>query len=97
MREEEKLKMMVEEPDLVRCSECSGAMYYKAKEVYQCELCGHTYLSNFGRVKQYLDEHGPRNMVEICEDTGVSRKAINRYVREGRLQLIGSNGSLFSN
>ena len=50
VREEQRFKLMIEEPDAVRCRKCSGAMIYTKREIYQCERCGATYLSNFGRV-----------------------------------------------
>ena len=87
VREEQRFKLMIEEPDAVRCRKCSGAMIYTKREIYQCERCGATYLSNFGRVK----ENGPMYLVQLSEATGLERRIISGFVREGRLQLAGGS------
>lgn len=92
MREEQRFKLMIEEPDAVRCRKCSGAMIYTKREIYQCERCGATYLSNFGRVKECLKENGPMNSGSVVRGyrsgTGESYPG---FVREGRLQLAGGS------
>ena len=91
VREEQRFKLMIEEPDAVRCRKCSGAMIYTKREIYQCERCGATYLSNFGRVKECLKENGPMNLVQLSEATSLERRIISGFVREGRLQLAGGS------
>lgn len=75
------------------CEECSGPMKFKGSGLYVCELCGHEFYTDFGKVKCYLAENGPRNAFEISEATGVARSRIYEFIREGRVEVV-QNSSL---
>lgn len=88
MRAEDQFEQLVEEPFTVLCKECQGAMLYKKRGIYKCSLCGWEYLSQFGKVKQFIETHGACTATEISEATGVSIKTIFRYISEGRIEKI---------
>lgn len=70
------------------CEECSGPMKFKGSGLYVCESCGHEYYTDFGKVKYYLAENGPRNAFEISEATGVARSKIFEFIRDGRIEVM---------
>ena len=51
VREEQRFKLMIEEPDAVRCRKCSGAMIYTKREI--CLL----YTSGCQALMTFLLEH----------------------------------------
>lgn len=76
---------MAEKP--VVCGKCGGNMIYTNAGIYKCESCGEEVLDDFGKVKKYLDEHGPTSAFKISQDTGVSTDVINTFLREGRVEI----------
>lgn len=74
------------------CQSCSGNMVYKGSGIYICEKCGEEYLSDFGKVKRFLEENGPSNAVEIAEATGVSRRVISDFIKNDRVEVVTSAG-----
>ena len=41
------------------CDKCSGHMMYKGGGCYVCESCGEEYLTDFGKVKRFINTYGP--------------------------------------
>ncbi|MDY4742712.1 MAG: hypothetical protein SO361_06380, partial [Lachnospira sp.] len=41
----------------------------------------------FGKVRNYIEENGPSMAVEISRDTGVQVSVINKFLREGRIEI----------
>ena len=72
----------------VTCEKCGGAMKYHGTGIYKCELCGNEAMDDFGKVKVYLDEHGPTSAITIAKETGVHRDIIDNFLRKGRLYSI---------
>ncbi|MCH5252675.1 MAG: hypothetical protein J1F22_06850 [Lachnospiraceae bacterium] len=70
-----------------KCPSCSENMIYKGGGRYCCEKCGEEFLTDFGKVKRYLEEHGPTSGVIIARETGVRRKVISDFLREGRVEI----------
>ncbi len=75
------------EPYIITCSACSGDMYYKGSGRYCCEKCGKEYLTDFGKIKRYLEENGPTNAIIISNETGISRRTIGNFLKEGRIEI----------
>lgn len=73
------------------CQACSGRMEYKGSGVYICEECGNEYVTDFGKVKRFLEEKGPSNAVTISRETGVSRRAISEFLKAGRIEVVESS------
>lgn len=70
------------------CKSCSGVMRFKGSGRYECEDCGFEYLTDFGKVKRFLNENGPSNAYVISEGTGVSRARIYQFIREERVEVV---------
>ena len=73
--------------------DCSGIMVFKGGGSYVCEDCGYEFLTEFGRLKRYIYENGPKNAFELSIATGVSRKTIQEYVRDGRLEAVAETAT----
>ena len=78
--------------DPVICKKCGGKMLYKHAGIYECESCKEQELDDFGRIKQYIEEHGPTSAVILAEETGVSTDKITQFLKAGRVEIPqGSN------
>lgn len=52
-----------------------------------CPKCKQKEEEDFQLVKNYIYENKNANMIEVSNETGVSTKLIERFIREGRLIL----------
>lgn len=69
------------------CKECGGKLFYQAGGSYKCEDCGAEEYDDFGKIKRYLEAHGPSPATFISEDTGVPLEIINLFLKNGRLEI----------
>ena len=69
------------------CTECRERLYFKGSGKYMCPRCRKIYYDDFGRVKEYLEEHGSAPVIEIAQNTGVSLEVIDALFEEGRLEM----------
>ena len=69
------------------CELCGEKVYYLDSGKYQCRSCNHIMLDDFGKVKAYIEEHGPSHSVAIASATGVSPDIIDVFLRKGRLEI----------
>lgn len=74
------------------CSQCNGIMVYKGIGEYQCEDCKALAYDDYGKVRNYLENHKGANVAAISEDTGVSHKAIREMIKENRFEVIDNRG-----
>src|SRR5574344_1604589 len=77
-----------------RCEKCGGPLKDPGLGVYICSKCGHQMLSDFGKVKNYIQENGPANAETLSEKTGVSLKKIDKFLRQGKIE-IPENSDIF--
>ena len=85
LRDYAKLEM---NESITNCQQCSGKMIYKGSGCYVCESCGEEYLTEFGKVKRFINTYGPSNALTISRETGVSRSKIQHFLREGRVEVV---------
>lgn len=85
---EKTLKEQVMENRPVKCEKCGGKLFYAGGGMYSCEECEHTMFDDFGKVKLYLEEHGPTPLAIIAEDTKIEPKVIEYFLRKGRVEII---------
>lgn len=86
-------RRMLEDYDCpVTCKKCEGVMVYKGLGEYKCENCGATEYDDYGKVRNYLDEHRGANVTQISVATGVSHKSIRDMIKENRFEVIDSRG-----
>lgn len=78
----------------VYCPECAGVMVYKGVGEYVCEQCGFVAYDDYGKARNYVEEHMGANAAEVSKATGVSQRAIREMLKEGRLE-IAPNSTLF--
>jgi hypothetical protein len=69
------------------CPECRSPMQYMYGEEFECPQCKRRELSDFGKVKEFLDTHGPQPAVVINQNTGVELDYINMLLRQGRIEV----------
>ena len=81
-------RMLREKP--MKCAECGAELQYRGGGEYRCEACGITQLDDFGKVRKYLDEHGPTSYFAISQATGVRRSVIQELLKESRLEVRDS-------
>ena len=77
------------------CSACGTVMEYLSLGEYRCPKCGREELDEYGKVRRYVDEHGPTPAHIIAEETGVDREKIDVFLRKGKLEIVsGPEGYL---
>ena len=69
------------------CPDCGTNMKYMFGEQFKCPKCGRTELSDFGRVKEFLEKAGPQPAIVISDETGVSLEYVNMLLRQGRIEI----------
>lgn len=74
------------------CKSCDGVMIYNGLGEYQCEDCGWKDYDDYGKVRNYLDQHKRANVAEISDATGVSHKSIRDMIKEKRFEIIENRG-----
>lgn len=83
---EYRVKRFTDDANFV-CPNCDILMKYKHGGLYICEKCGAEQLNDFGKVKKYLNEHGPTNAIELAAKTGVRRSRIGEFLRLGKVEI----------
>lgn len=73
--------------EIGRCEICGGILKESGLGIYVCSQCGHEILSEFGQIKQYIEEHGASTAIQISDGTGISVTRIDKYLREGRIEI----------
>ncbi len=81
------LEKLIVDNKPVQCAKCGGKMYYVHSGRYQCQNCGYEELDDFGRIKEYLEEHGPTSALILSEATGVSIQLIDLFLKQGRIEI----------
>ncbi len=74
-----------------RCEDCGGDLKPVRDGQFVCEICGKEHFAAFGRVRRYIEEHGPSSPEELCERTGVEMELIRHYLKKSRLELTDSS------
>lgn len=69
------------------CSECDGELEYKGLGEYVCSNCNKAFYNDYGKVRNYLEEHPGSNSDEVSRATGVSRNKIRNLLAEEKLEL----------
>ena len=69
------------------CEYCGGELSFLYRGTYQCKSCGKLNYDDYQKVRNYLEENGPKTMVEIEEATGISSRIIGEFLRDEKLQV----------
>ncbi len=78
----------------IYCEKCDGIMQFIGCGAYKCENCGQVELDDWGKVREYLYKHVKANALDIEKDIGVDRRAINRMLREGKIETVSKSSLL---
>lgn len=81
------LEKLIMERRPIFCKKCGGKLYYQDSGYYQCEDCSAGEYDDFGKIKIYLEEHGPTPELWISRDTGVAVEIIELFLKNGRLEI----------
>lgn len=71
----------------VVCEKCGGSLVMVSRGVYQCVDCGFHHYDSFQKVRNYLEQMGPRPITEIVKVTGVARKSVEYFLRDEMLEI----------
>lgn len=72
------------------CKECGKLFQYDGISRL-CYKCRKKDDEDFRKVKEYLYEHPKETVTVVSEETEVSEDKILRYLREGKLEIVGEN------
>ena len=61
---------------------------------YRCEKCRFTDYDDYGKVRNYVEEHRGASVAQVADATGVEQRLINELLREERLE-IASDSKVF--
>ena len=85
--EKRKIDTLIKYDKARICPNCGKLMHYAYGEVFLCDNCGQEEYTDFGKVRNYIEENGPSIAIEISINTGVAVSVINKYLREGRIEI----------
>lgn len=78
-----------------KCAECSSAdIKYKGLGSYECSKCGHIMYDDYGKVREYLEDHRGATVLEVSDATGISKGKIRKLLEEERIE-IAPNSAVF--
>lgn len=92
-KEKRHIETMIKYERAKICPKCGELMRYAFGEVFKCDYCGQEELTSFGKVRKYIEENGPSNASNISRGTGVPVSIINKYLREGRIEIPDGSDS----
>lgn len=79
--------------EIRNCVRCKRVFQYMGGPPI-CKACKEKEEELFKVVKEYIYEHKEANMVEVSNETGVSTKIIEKFIRDGRL-MISQDSPIF--
>ena len=58
---------------------------------YKCEKCRYVDYDDYGKVRNYVEEHRGASVAQVSDATGVDQKFINELLREERLEIASES------
>ncbi len=83
----EEFYSMLEGEKPKTCDVCGGELTPVRDGQFVCDNCGKEHFDSFGRVRRYIEDHGPSSPEELCRETGVEMELIRYYLKKSRLEL----------
>ena len=90
MTYEEQFSQLLYDTKPVTCEACGGKYEMIRQGTYKCNKCGDIVYDDFGKIKRFLEEHGPAPATVISQNTGVPVTKITELIREGRIETTKS-------
>lgn len=79
----------------IYCEKCvDEVMVFMGGGTYKCERCGEIAYDDWGKVREYLYDHANVNAYELEAELGISRKTIQRFLKEGKIQTAATRSML---
>ncbi len=80
-------------PDVRNCRKC-GKIFNYLGGAPVCSVCKELDEKDFKRVKEYLYENPGATLTSVSMELDISVEKIRRFLKEGRLEIIGDDGNL---
>ena len=80
---------------MVNCPRC-GKLFNQVTKQNVCSGCMQEEERNFCDVRDYIEENRTATVAEVVQETGVSAKRIQKFLREGRLQATPGMGGVLN-
>ncbi len=78
--------------EITNCKKCGKMFTYSSFGPKLCNQCKNSEEEEFKTIKEYIYNNPGATISEISSVLGVSTAKITRYLKEGRLEIIGSEG-----
>ena len=78
--------------DIRNCKNCGRIFNYMGKPI--CPDCIKEDDEDFKKVRDYLYKYPGTSMSKVSEELEVSMQKIKRYLREGRLEIVGDDPNM---
>ena len=66
------------------CPRCNSTLKYAGMGEYRCSLCGFKVYDDYGRIVNYVKDHGGSSIPKISKATGVSEDVISILISKGK-------------
>lgn len=86
-KDQRKIETLIKYEKAKICPNCGELMHYAYGEIFKCDNCGQEEYTQFGKVRNYIEKNGPSIAADIAKATGVPVPVINKYLREGRIEI----------
>lgn len=75
------------------CTECGSTdIEYMGVGEYKCRDCRHLMYDDYGKVRNYLEEHRGATQAQVSQATGVATDTIRQFLRDERLEIMAGSG-----
>lgn len=78
---------------LKNCAECNRVFSHPTREL--CQECHDETLKSYDAVRNYLKENPGATVAQVAQDTEVAVELIYDYIRQGRLDIVPKDASLY--
>lgn len=79
-------------PEVRNCRKC-GKIFNYIGGAQICPVCREQDETDFKRIKEYLYDNPGASMSDISAELDISVEKIKRFLKEGRLEIIGDGGN----
>jgi len=76
------------------CEKCGSLdLYYEGLGKYVCRECGGFVFTNYGKVRECIENYGSMSVIEVMEKTGLTKWDIKQLQEEGSI-ILNTNGKV---